>query len=840
MLFNRMDLSGFTSLFKKTETPTPIPINGESAAVGLTVFGNADWPEYNPDTLIGRQGTEIYKRMMIDEQVKAVVRIRRNAVTGRSWRFEDNDSLSKEENKRRADLLTHIVNIMPGSFKTRLDMIMSAMYSGFSMTEKVFDFVEFEGKMYIGIKALRLKPFATFEFFTNEYGKLLKVQQFVNGKIYKLRMEKFIHFVYNPEINENYGQSELREAYRSWFSKDIIMKMYNMYLERCGSGVVVVTPKSGTTLLAGSATYNQLVVALDNLKTSTSLILPSNLEFNIHTFQHTDAYDKAIGMHNTAISKSLLMPDLLGFSERGKSGSRALGDTQLEAFLWMLDAEALTLGETLNEQLFKQLAELNFPDGLFPKFVFNDLSDTATQKLITNYKELVGVGAVTTTDQDEKHLKGILGFPEEDEKDADTKVTTIGKDSALDGGQIDSLLAIIDKVAKEQIPRETGIEIIVASFPISREEADILMDKVGNGFEPKPEEGMEEEEDEEDGGGSSEDDGVPGSGGANSDTDDSGLHGEDKKKKKPGEESLIGIQLKEAAFTIALKRMDFAGISRKSDVILTTSANAIESANSKAIETMLNSMDRLKVTSPKAVEKIMYPTENLAAVKRHSKKMLKVSWALGREEGKRELERSKKVKFIQSEVFVSLETIASQWFKTQSFTIAGDLANDVTKVFHREITNGILNNKSLDEIKELIVLSFASEGLADVSSLEDALGEALSPDAAGKIVNGRHRIETIVRNNTFTAINKARFSLFSDPSLDGFVEALQYSAIMDSRVTDICKNLDDKVFSLDSNEWKTYQPPNHHNCRSILVPVTELDVWEASDSPTVDPQKGFK
>jgi len=39
--------------------------------------------------------------------------------------------------------------------------------------------------------------------------------------------------------------------------------------------------------------------------------------------------------------------------------------------------------------------------------------------------------------------------------------------------------------------------------------------------------------------------------------------------------------------------------------------------------------------------------------------------------------------------------------------------------------------------------------------------------------------------------------------------------------------------------WSTFRPPNHFNCRSILVPVTQRDTWTQSDQPTVQPQKGF-
>ena len=93
----------------------------------------------------------------------------------------------------------------------------------------------------------------------------------------------------------------------------------------------------------------------------------------------------------------------------------------------------------------------------------------------------------------------------------------------------------------------------------------------------------------------------------------------------------------------------------------------------------------------------------------------------------------------------------------------------------------------------------------------------------------------------------AEFSLCF--SLDGFVEALEYSAILDSRTTRIYQHLDDRVYQMDSAVWNKYRPPNHFNCRSILVPVTIIDTdvegkdtlpgSRFSKNPTIEPQKGF-
>jgi 2'-5' RNA ligase len=58
--------------------------------------------------------------------------------------------------------------------------------------------------------------------------------------------------------------------------------------------------------------------------------------------------------------------------------------------------------------------------------------------------------------------------------------------ASLNGAQVTALLGIVEKVAAGLLPRETGIQSIVASFPISEAQAEKIMGSVGAGFVPKP------------------------------------------------------------------------------------------------------------------------------------------------------------------------------------------------------------------------------------------------------------------------------------------------------------------------------------------------------------------
>jgi SPP1 gp7 family putative phage head morphogenesis protein len=153
---------------------------------------------------------------------------------------------------------------------------------------------------------------------------------------------------------------------------------------------------------------------------------------------------------------------------------------------------------------------------------------------------------------------------------------------------------------------------------------------------------------------------------------------------------------------------------------------------------------------------------------------------------------------------------------------------------------GILEQKIIDGVALSLQNAITyDKSLTDtIAQLDKDLGDYLPEvDAAGRAVNRAARIENIVRTETGKAINMGRLALFSDPQLKGFVQSYEYSAILDSRTTDICAHLHGKVL----RDFGHYTPPNHYQCRSLLVPVTQVDEWNGKESasPRVEPHKGF-
>jgi len=312
----------FFSLFRHTPKEITLPVGDVGWSESRLYQG--DFPKYNPDELIGRKGFKIYRNMMVDEQVKAVVKFKRDAITSRDFVFRlDDDRVSDSESERRIAIYDEMIEHMSGSFNDGLNYVMTAMYQGFSLTEQIYEPFDFDNTPFMGLSRLNPKPYETFRFKLDEFGNIIETIQEMDGKTQVIDLAKFVYFTHNPEFDQHYGQSELREAYRSYYSKDIVIRLYNQFLERFAGGFVVAKPTEGMTLTQGTKEYNAILAAINNIRQQTSILFPAKMDLEMHNPSTTDQFEKAITMHDLQIAKALLVPNLLGITHQGDTGSFA-------------------------------------------------------------------------------------------------------------------------------------------------------------------------------------------------------------------------------------------------------------------------------------------------------------------------------------------------------------------------------------------------------------------------------------------------------------------------------------------------------------------------------------
>lgn len=734
-IFDRLK-DGFKAFQGETPDKEVTPPQNEQAWADSILFSLADFPKYDPDQLKQNKGAAIYQKMAsTDDQVKAALQFKINAVISRDHFFEvgtDEEGNPIPEQQAMADYFEFALEQIKGSWKDILYNIMTALQNGYSMNEKNWDSIDYLGKAMWGYKTIKIKPHDSFTFVVDNYGNVQRIEQNLGGKQIVIAEDKIIHFVHQPDIDEQYGESDLRACYRNYWSKDIIQKFLNVHLERHASGFV--TAKVAGTLTTTERTNLQNVVK--NLSARSGVIAPDNVEFDFVQPSKTDAYERAIALNNTAISKSLLVPNLLGLSEQGKNGSRALGDTQLQAFFWVLDELAGRMDETINEQVIRDLAVFNFGTTDFPRYKSAPISDASKYELAKTWADLVQKGAVTHSETDEAHTRKLLDYPEKAEGEEPIEPEGDKDNSKENDNFIESLPDIHLKGMKKSI------------------------------------------------------------------------------KKRYAESSWF-------------KRINFQGIE-----------NQLDSRDEEFSEALADIMAQAKVSIDKQITSIVgdkslgnipfakfktvsIPSSVLSDYRKTSRIQMDKTMNEAVKEAKTELPK----KF--AEVRVGMDKIqADRYLASKSFKMTGVINDDVLKWVQQELENGIKYDKTLKA---------TLEALEDNSNLAAALPRV---DAAGRAVIIPARLETTARTNNSDAWNQGRMSFFGDPALKGFVEAYEYSAILDARTTEVCTHLDGKIYK----DFNTNTPPNHFNCRSLLVPITVVDEWNQKQSrpATVEPQEGFK
>lgn len=724
------------------------------------IYQGKDFTKYNPDILYSYKGAQVYDKMMTDDQVKAVMEFKQGAVVSRGYRFdvEKDEETGEpiEEYQKIADFFECVLSKMDGSVTDKLIEVLSAMKYGFSVSEKIFQPIDHEGSTYWGLKDIKLRPFSSMltGMVVDQHGNLIGIKQRVSGSTdIELPLDKIIHFVHRPEIDRHYGESDLRAAYRAWWSKDIAIKFQNIHLERHAGGFIWAQIDPAKGALSNNDKIN-LEKVLENLSAHTAIHVPSAVTLNTIQPLNTDSYDKAIAQYDKAISKSLLVPNLLGLSEQGNVGSYSQSSTQLEIFFWVLDLIAARLEDVLNEQLFRPLAEWNFGTDEYPLFKFEPMSEDRKRVVMAAWADLVQKGAVTKTTSDEDYLRELIGFPEKGEADAPT------------------VLPVLPGQVPPEDPEDTSTE------------------------DPEDKEPVEKP------------------------NNDEYLSRQPKEKQAAAKKSF--------AERPWLNRVNFSAIEKimgSSDTALGFALSTIMAKVRLSIEDQVIKIGKERSwgnVKPAEIIDIKVPKSLMTSFRKELRAAFADAIDLAYEGARKELPKK-----MFAKVKPGMDkTQTEKFLASKAMKITGVVENRVLGAVQLVLENSIKYDKSLKD---------TMKAMADDTDLVSMLPKV---DTAGRAVSVPARLENIARTNIADAVNQSRMALFQDPALKGFVEAFEYSAILDDRTTEICDRLHGRI----QVDWDSYAPPNHFQCRSILIPVTQVDEWDGKEDKIpsgLQPMKGF-
>lgn len=124
-------------------------------------------------------------------------------------------------------------------------------------------------------------------------------------------------------------------------------------------------------------------------------------------------------------------------------------------------------------------------------------------------------------------------------------------------------------------------------------------------------------------------------------------------------------------------------------------------------------------------------------------------------------------------------------YREKAFYITGETEQDVINTVQKTIASGVRNGLSTDVI---------------VSKIAEDLSAEREKYAL-----------TIARTNAADTYNSGRMNMFLDDKVSPYIEAYQYSAILDDVTTPFCADHDGQIIKPSDPEFGRINPPNHFN-----------------------------
>ena len=394
----------------------PGPLDaGEISTVSSSFYGKLQ--RYNPDELVGRKGLPIYRKMAVDEQIKAAIYTKMFAVLSSGWEIQA-PKLPEEENEMADETKESVewnFEEMEGHFDSKLQEALTALIYGYAAGELVYhliDYGKFAGK--IGLKDIKFRRPESIDFETNEHGSLLD-DGIIQGQK-RMPKAKFLLYTYRKQFSNWYGQSDLREAYRSHWLKDTVLKYMNIGLERYGEPIADIAHTGAIT----TAQRTNLENFAKNVQSRSGLIHDDKIKLDFHapTFR-ADMFITAINLYDTHLRIAILMPGLMGMAAEAQVGSLARSGTEFNVFLWIINQLRLDLETVINEQVIKPLIDLNYEvtGGQYPKFKFREVDEEREAQLYDMWLAGVSSGNLKKFPEDENKMRGMLGLAEKTDEE---------------------------------------------------------------------------------------------------------------------------------------------------------------------------------------------------------------------------------------------------------------------------------------------------------------------------------------------------------------------------------------------------------------------------------------
>lgn len=430
-------------LTQGTESTIPRLKLTETGAPGLTVIGGnvfegciqeLQWPWC----------IHTFNKMRRDATISSAVQLLETMISKVKWKIEIPHNAS-DDLKRKKQYLEEVIEDMDTSFLSVIKEISSFNTYGFSVMEKVFRRrLKSQGSYYndglVGIKKLAPRGQETiskWEFDDNN--RVLQgirqwtSKQGTNGDLqYEIApgvlipREKFLLFRTNVRKDNPIGESPLVYCWQSWKFKQALEEAEAIGISKDMRGLPILYMPAQYMVDGASeqdkAVYEYMKKVMRNLhrEEQEGLILPTLYEEGHRLFDFELAGVSGSKSFNVSeiinrYSNEILMSffaDVLKLGQ-GATGSYSLADSKTSIIATRVEAALMEIQDQLNNDLVKQLAELNgWNPTQMPKFSYGDIDERSIDDFSKAIQRIKATSMITPTPGNINYIAETLGLPD--------------------------------------------------------------------------------------------------------------------------------------------------------------------------------------------------------------------------------------------------------------------------------------------------------------------------------------------------------------------------------------------------------------------------------------------
>lgn len=792
----------------------------ELAKVGGSRFiQGLPWEAENPNDLIRKEGLAIVTKMLGDDCVKSASKMLALAVISPGFRIDPPKQESPHA-EEATEMIRWNLDELPGTFRATEKHLLSGRDYGFAVDELNWGWVE-EGphRGRAALKSIKPKPAEDYRFEVDDYGNVLALlhadaiaeSEEEAAALRNSWPAKWMHYAHDAgEVaGSPYGVPQVIPAHDYWKARRIAFRYRGIFVERYGSGHPVATHKPG----ANPAMVAKLEKLVRRLATGTGIVKSEDVVLDF--LEQQGSAHLEFGRFDDhcarAIFRTMLFPSQLGLGPKESVGAQAKATVHQAILKWVMGDMDSDLTTAVNEQPIRRICDVNFElNGSYPIYVREqrDLEDAL--EIVSAFVGAVDKGAwVEINHADHNKLRQLLGFPEISEEEWEARRQDKKPPLGTGDPEQDRGLPGREKIAE---PKKGSTITVPKDLPGTDDkiEQEALAIAYGATWTIAP---------------AGRDFGVL----SPYRIERGRRHNPTYMRQLTDYEKAAGLRPREIerfyerAGAEASQRIQNAMRDVRDHVVRKLGRAGL--LDGQATPTALWRFGGLDGTAKKAFASTLYATELTAFLEgaRDAHGMLKTATG-----ATINLEAEDQVDFQEIgasalldpreareyfEGLIPMNKLDALGMRHRAFWITGVYLED-----HGTLMAGI---------KDKIDWGFRTGEWQRVQGRTEELFEEWL--GSGRLTPTGQRYtpwhaNTIVRNAIARGYNAGAYQVYTSPGAREWMEAYQWSSIVDNRTTEHCEMMDQVVFKHGQVEF----PPAHHLCRSMIIPVIKGQSYTAA------------